>query len=171
MRDYYKRKHEKYKQFALKPVEKKQKEIKKQQILKEKEIRDKQLRDIYVAKRIAFLKNKKYEKELVEHNNEEIRLAKEAALIKKEKEHEALLKTLKDNELHKQKLLEQEKLERENDIKIMEDAAANEIKRENERKAYYEGIKRGAMEHDQKMLESVIRERDEKLAEEDRVLR
>ena len=50
-------------------LEKKQKEIKKQQILKEKEIRDKQLRDIYVAKRIAFLKNKKYEKELVEHNN------------------------------------------------------------------------------------------------------
>ena len=41
-------------------LEKKQKEIKKQQILKEKEIRDKQLRDIYVAKRIAFLKNKKY---------------------------------------------------------------------------------------------------------------
>jgi hypothetical protein len=82
-----------------------------------------------------------------------------------------LLKTLKDNELHKQKLLEQEKLERENDIKIMEDAAANEIKRENERKAYYEGIKRGAMEHDTKMLESVIKLRNEKLAEEDRILK
>ena len=151
-------------------LEKKQKEIKKQQILKEKEIRDKQLRDIYVAKRIAFLKNKKYEKELVEHNNEEIRLAKEAALIKKEKEHEALLKTLKDNELHKQKLLEQERIERENDIKIMEDAAANEIKKENERKAYYESIKRGAAEHDTKMLESVIKVRNEKLKEEEKIL-
>ena len=152
-------------------LEKKQKDYQKQLILKEKQIRDKQLRDIYVAKRIAYLKNKKYEKELIAHNNEEIRLAKEAALAQKEKEHEALLKTLKDNELHKQKLLEQERKEMENDIKIMEDAAANDIKRENERKAYYEGIKRGAMEHDQKMLESVIRERDEKLAEEDRVLR
>ena len=151
--------------------EKKQKEAKKLQALKEKEIRDKQLRDIFVAKRIAYLKNKKYEKELVEHNNEEIRLEKEEIQQRKAKEHEALLQTLKDNELHKQKLLEQEKLERENDIKIMEDAAANEIKRENERKAYYEGIKRGAMEHDQKMLESVIKERDEKLAEEDRVLK
>ena len=154
----------------LEENENKQKELKKQQLAKEKEIRDKQLRDIYVAKRIAFLKNKKYEKELIEHNNEEIKLEKEAEKEKKAKEHEALLKTLKDNELHKQKLLEQERLERENDIKIMEDAAANEIKRENERKAYYESIKRGAMEHDTKMLESVIKKRNERLAEEDRIL-
>ena len=151
-------------------IERKQKEVKKQQILKEKEIRDKQLRDIYVAKRIAYLKNKKYEKELIAHNNEEIRLAKEAALAQKEKEHEALLKTLKDNELHKQKLLEQERIERENDIKIMEDAAANEIKKENERKAYYESIKRGAQEHDTKMLESVIKKRNEQLKEEENIL-
>ena len=151
-------------------LEKKQKEIKKQQILKEKEIRDKQLRDIYVAKRIAFLKNKKYEKELIAHNNEEIRLAKEAAIIQKEKEHEALLKTLKDNELHKQKLLEQERIERENDIKIMEDAAANDIKKENERKAYYDSIKRGQAEHDSKMLESVIKKRNEQLKEEENII-
>ena len=154
----------------LEENENKQKEVKKQQILKEKEIRDKQLRDIYVAKRIAYLKNKKYEKELIEHNNEEIKLEKEAEKVRKVKEHEALLKTLKDNELHKQKLLEQEKIERENDVKIMEDAAANEIKRENERKAYYESIKRGAMEHDTKMLESVIKKRNEKLAEQERIL-
>ena len=155
----------------MEELENKQKEVKKQQALKEKEIRDKQLREIYVQKRIAYLKNKKYEKDLIEHNKEELRLEREAALERKEKEHQALLKTLKDNELHKQKLLEQEKLERENDIKIMEDAAANEIKRENERKAYYEGIKRGAMEHDTKMLESVIKLRNEKLAEEDRILK
>ena len=154
----------------LEENENKQKELKKQQLAKEKEIRDKQLRDIYVAKRIAFLKNKKYEKELIEHNNEEIRLEKEAEKERKAKEHEALLKALKDNELHKQKLLEQERIERENDVKIMEDAAANEIKRENERKAYYESIKRGAMEHDTKMLESVIKKRNERLAEEDRIL-
>ena len=151
-------------------LEKKQKDYQKQLILKEKQIRDKQLRDIYVAKRIAYLKNKKYEKELIAHNNEEIRLAKEAALVQKEKEHEALLKTLKDNELHKQKLLEQERKEMENDIKIMEDAAANDIKRENERKAYYESIKRGQMEHDTKMLESVVKKRNEELKKEEDIL-
>ena len=151
-------------------LEKKQKDYQKQLILKEIQIRDKQLRDIYVAKRIAYLKNKKYEKELIAHNNEEIRLAKEAALAQKEKEHEALLKTLKDNELHKQKLLEQERKEMENDIKIMEDAAANDIKRENERKAYYESIKRGQMEHDTKMLESVVKKRNEELKKEEDIL-
>ena len=151
-------------------LEKKQKDYQKQLILKEKQIRDKQLRDIYVANRIAYLKNKKYEKELIAHNNEEIRLAKEAALAQKEKEHEALLKTLKDNELHKQKLLEQERKEMENDIKIMEDAAANDIKRENERKAYYESIKRGQMEHDTKMLESVVKKRNEELKKEEDIL-
>lgn len=155
----------------LEEIELKQKEIQKQQALKEKEIRDKQLRDTYVAKRIDYLKNKKYEKQLIEHNNEEIRLEKEVALERKKQEHEALIKTLKDNELHKQKLMEQERIERENDIKIMEDAAANEIKKENERKAYYESIKRGQMEHDTKMLESVIKKRNEKLEEEDRILR
>ena len=152
-------------------LENKQKEFKKEQLLKEKEIRDKQLKERYIAKRIAYLKNKKYEKELIEHNKEEIRLEKETALKRKAQENEALLKTLKDNELHRQKLLEKERLEKENDIKIMQDAAANEIKRENERKAYYEGIKRGAMEHDTKMLESVIKKRNEQLAEEDRILK
>ena len=152
-------------------LENKQKEVKKEQLLKEKEIRDKQLKERYIAKRIAYLKNKKYEKELIEHNKEEIRLEKETALKRKAQENEALLKTLKDNELHRQKLLEKERLEKENDIKIMQDAAANEIKRENERKAYYEGIKRGAMEHDTKMLESVIKKRNEQLAEEDRILK
>ena len=152
-------------------LENKQKEVKKEQALKEKEIRDKQLKERNIAKRITYLKNKKYEKELIEHNIEEIRLEKETALKRKAQEQEALLKTLKDNEIHKQKLLEKEKIERENDIKIMQDAVANEIKRENERKAYYEGIKRGAMEHDTKMLESVIKKRNEKLAEEDRILK
>ena len=101
-------KHRKY----LDELDEKKKEEMKRRALKEKEMRDKQQRERYVNKRIAFLKNKKYEKELVEHNNEEIRLAKEAAAAKKKKLHEELLQTLKDNELAKQKLLEKEKKEK-----------------------------------------------------------
>ena len=85
--------------------EKKKIEIKKREI-KEKEDRDKQLHDKYVSKRIAFLKNKLYEKELVKHNNEEIRLEKEAMIAQKKKNNEELAKTLKDNALHKKKLEE-----------------------------------------------------------------
>ena len=117
---------------------------------------------------------------MIEHNNGEIKLEKEAALERKVKKHEALLKTLKDNELYKQKLLEQEQLKREQDIKIMQDAAVNETKREYERKAYYESIKRRAyyesikrraIEHDTKMFESVIKKRNEKLEDQDRILK
>ena len=95
--------------------EKKKIEMKKREI-KEKEERDKQLREQYVTKRIAFLKNKLYEKELVKHNNEEIRLEKEALIEKKKKNHEELLKTLKDNALHKKKLEEDSKREKEFDV-------------------------------------------------------
>ena len=93
----------------LNELDEKKKEELKRRALQEKEMRDKQQREQYVNKRIAFLKNKKYEKELVKHNKEEIRLEKEAIQARKKKDHEELLKTLKDNELHKQKLIEQEK--------------------------------------------------------------
>ena len=117
---------------------------------------------------------------MIEHNNGEIKLEKEAALERKVKKHEALLKILKDNELYKKKLLEQEQLKREQDIKIIQDAAVNETKREYERKAYYESIKRRAyyesikrraIEHDTKMFESVIKKRNEKLEDQDRILK
>ena len=62
----------------------------------------------------------------------------------------------------------------------MQDAAVNETKREYERKAYYESIKRRAyyesikrraIEHDTKMFESVIKKRNEKLEDQDRILK
>ena len=155
----------------MEEVEKKQKDFRKQQAMKEKEFRDKQLHDIYVTKRIAYLKNKKFERELVEHNKKEIQLEKDVENQRKKEAHEALLKTLKENELHKQQLIEKEKIERENDIKFMEDSIANEIKQDNERKAYYETIKRGQIEKDIKMVETVIKKRDEKLAEEDQIVK
>ena len=71
----------------MEEIDNKQREIKKEQAAKEKEIRDKQLRDMYVIKRIAYLKNKKYEKDLIEYNNEEIKLEKETVLERKVKKH------------------------------------------------------------------------------------
>ena len=76
---------EKHVKYLNELDEQKKIELKKRE-LKEKEMRDKQLHDQFVAKRIAFLKNKLYEKELVKHNNEEIRLEKEAMIAQKKKE-------------------------------------------------------------------------------------
>jgi hypothetical protein len=146
--------------------EKKKIEMKKREI-KEKEERDKQLREQYVTKRIAFLKNKLYEKELVKHNNEEIRLEKEALIEKKKKNHEELLKTLKDNALHKKKLEEDSKREKEFDVQMMEDSLANELRKDNERKAYFEKIKKAGNNFAEEAVKNVYKMRDDKLREEE----
>ena len=150
--------------------EKKREELKKRAI-KEKEMRDKQLREQYVNKRIAFLKNKKYEKELVEHNNEEIRLEKEAIQAKKKRDHEELLKTLKENELNKQKLIEREKKEKEDDIQMMEDALASELKKDYERKKYFENIKKAGAQFSDEAVRNIYRLRDEKILDEEEKMR
>ena len=155
----------------LNELEEKKKEEIRKRALKEKEMRDKQQREQYVSKKIAFLKNKKYEKELVQHNKEEIRLEKEAIQAKKKKDHEELLKTLKDNELHKQKLIEQEKREKENDVQMMEDALASELQKEYQRKAYFEKIKKAGAQFSDEAVRNVYRLRDEKLRDEEEKMR
>ena len=146
--------------------EKKKIEIKKREI-KEKEDRDKQLHDKYVSKRIAFLKNKLYEKELVKHNNEEIRLEKEDMIAQKKKNNEELAKTLKDNALHKKKLEEDKKKEKEYDIQMMEDSLANELRKDNERKIYFEKIKKAGNNFAEDAVRKVYELRNEKLKDEE----
>ena len=151
----------------LNSLDEKKKIEQKKRELKEKEERDKQLREQYVTKRIAFLKNKLYEKELVKHNNEEIRLEKESLLIKKKKNHDELEKTLKDNALHKKKLEEDKKKEKEFDVQMMEDSLANELRRDNERKAYFEKIKKAGNNFAEEAVRNVYRLRNEQLKDEE----
>ena len=155
----------------LDELEKKRQEELKQRAIKEKEMRDKQQRELYVKKRLAFLKNKKYEKELVAHNNEEIRLAKEAAAAKKKSDHEELMKTLAENEVQKKKLIERQKKEKEDDIQMMEDALASEQKRDIERKQYFEKIKRAGNFFDENAVAEVYKKRDQKILDEEESMR
>ncbi len=151
----------------LEELDKKKREELKKRALKEKEMRDKQQREQYINKRIAFLKNKKYEKELVEHNKEEIRLEKEAIQAKKKRDHDELLKTLKENELQKQKLIEKEKREKEDDIQMMEDALASELKKDYERKKYFENIKKAGAQFSEEAVRNIYRLRDERIKDEE----
>ena len=149
---------------------KKQEEIRKR-ALKEKESRDKQIREQYVTKRIEYLKNKKYERQLVEQNKKDILEEKKQELEKKKEEYLALKKTMKDNELRKQVLAEQLRKEKDEDIRIMEDHAQEEIKRENERKAYFKRIERNANSFADNAVATVLKEQKEKLDEENRKLK
>ena len=139
----------------------------KERALKEKEMRDKQQRESYVNKRIAEIKDKLYEKELVRHNKEDIKMAEIREKKKKRAEHEELLKTIKDNELHKKLELEKLKREREEDIKMMQDAIASDIKKDNERKAYFNRIERSGNVFAQQAIENVIKKRNDKLREDE----
>ena len=155
----------------LNSLDEKRKIEEKKREIKEKEERDKQMREQYVTKRIAFLKNKLYEKELVKHNNEEIKLEKENLLAIKKKNNEELAKTLKDNALHKKKLEDEKKKEKENDIQMMEDSLANQLRRDNERKAYFEKIKKAGNNFSEQAVLNVYRLRDEQIKDEEEKMR
>ena len=142
-------------------------EAEKQRLLKEralkiKELRDKQKREQYVDKRINEIKDKLYERDLVKQYKEEIRKAKEKKAAKKKADYEELLKTMKENELHKKLKLEQAKKEREEDIRMMQDAIASDLKKDNERKAYFNRIERSGNVFSQQAIDNVLKARDEK---------
>ena len=138
----------------------------KKRILKEKESRDVQIKDAYVRKRIETLKNKKYERELIDHLNKEIEREKQIALEKKMKERKALEKTLKDNELHKKIVEQQKKKEREDDIKAMEDNDRVKEKQELERVMYFKNIERISNNFMTQAVQTVLKEQAEKDKEE-----
>ena len=149
---------------------KKREEIKKR-VLKEKEMRDKQLREQYVKKRIDFLKNKKYERALVKENQQQIKDEIKANLERKKAEKLAMEKTKEDNLLRRKILAEEEKKEREDDIRIMEDALALDIKKENERKEYFNKIERNANVFSGKAIETVLKAQKEKMRMEEEKLK
>ena len=149
---------------------KKREEIRKR-VLKEKEMRDKQLREQYVKKRIDFLKNKKYERALVKENQQQIKDEKKANLERKKAEKLAMEKTKEDNLLRRKILAEEEKKEREDDIRIMEDALALDIKKENERKEYFQKIERNANVFSGKAIETVLKAQKEKMRMEEEKLK
>ena len=92
---------------------------------------------------------------------------KEAIQIQKKKNHDELAKTLKDNALHKKKLEDEKKKEREYDIQMMEDSLANELRKDNERKTYFENIKKATNDFAENAVKNVYKLRDEKLKDEE----
>ena len=151
----------------LDELEKEKQKLIKVRAMKEKELRDKQIKESDINKRINKLKDKLYEKELIRHTKEEIKNAEQKFQEKRRLEKEELAKTLKDNELHKK--LEKEKLqkEREEDIKMMQDSIAADIKKDNERKAYFNRIERSGNVFAQNAIENILKKREDKLRKDE----
>jgi len=149
-----------------KEKEKKLKEL----ILEEKKVREKQIIEKNKINRIKELKKIQYERELIAQNKKDILEDKKTAKEKKIAEKIAMDKTMKDNELRKKILEEQAKKDREDDIQMLKDHAATEIKKENERKAYYNRIQRNANSFMDNAVAGVLREQQEKDREDEEKL-
>ena len=152
----------------LDAIELEKQKVIKQKAMKEKELRDKQKRESYVNKRIETLKDKLYEKELIRHNKEENRKAIEKEQLRKKQEHDNLIQTIKDNELHKKILKEEKEKEKEEDIKMMQDSIADEMRQDIIRKKYFERIERQGNTFNQNALETVLKKKNEKMLENEK---
>ena len=64
--------------------------------------------------------------------------------------------------------MERLKKEREEDIKMMEDAIASDIKKDNERKAYFNRIERSGNVFAQNAIENILKKREEKVKEDEK---
>ena len=98
-------------------LEKEKQEALKRQMLREKKNRDAQIKDEYTRKRIEFLKQRKYERNIIKTIQNEMEKEKQEAIQKKLKENEALKRVIKENEINKEKqreLLKKELCENKN---------------------------------------------------------
>ena len=128
-------------QKKMDELEREKQELIKKQIMREKESRDEQMRQNYMKKRIELLKEKKFERSLVQTIKEGLEKDKKEALERKKRENEALKNAIKENEIKIMKKKEQEKKEKEEDIKMREEGIKMQIKQDQIREKYYDMIK------------------------------
>ena len=148
-------------------IERKKAEDIKKQIMREKINRDILLKEEYVRKRIESLKEKKFERELVKNIKENIKKDKQALKEKKIKENEALNRAIKENELKKERLKQQIKKQKEDDILSLEELKKTEEKQDLERKFYFDRIKNYGNKYSCQNAEEIIEKMKETQKKED----
>ena len=131
-------------------LEKEKQEALKKQILREKKNRDAQIKDEYTRKRIEQLKQRKFERNLIKNIKEEMEKEKQATIQKKIKENEALKQVIRENELYKEKQKELLQKEKEEDKQSYLEMEKSELKKDLERKRYFDNIRRFANKYDEK---------------------
>ena len=148
-------------------LERQKQEALKQQILREKKNRDAQIKDEFVRKRIEYLKQRKFEKALIKNIQQEMEKEKQAAIQKKLKENEALKKVIKENEINKQKQKELLQKEKEEDNQFYKEMERNEMKKDLERKRYFDNIRRFANKYDENETAKILNQMKQDQKDED----
>ena len=148
-------------------LEKEKQEAFKKQMLREKKNRDAQIKDEYTRKRIEFLKQRKYERNLIKTIQNEMEKEKQEAIQKKLKENEALKRVIKENEINKEKQRELLKKEKEEDIQSYKEMERNELKKDIERKRYFDNIRRFANKYDEDEVSKILNQMKQDQKDED----
>ena len=148
-------------------LERQKQEALKQQILREKKNRDAQIKDEFIRKRIEHLKQRKFEKALIKNIQQEMEKEKQAAIQKKLKENEALKKVIKENEINKQKQKELLQKEKEEDNQFYKEMERNEMKKDLERKRYFDNIRRFANKYDENETARILNQMKQDQKDED----
>ena len=148
-------------------LEKEKQEALKRQMLREKKNRDAQIKDEYTRKRIEFLKQRKYERNLIKTIQNEMEKEKQEAIQKKLKENEALKRVIKENEINKEKQRELLKKEKEEDIQSYKEMERNELKKDLERKRYFDNIRRFANKYDEDEVSKTLNQMKQDQKDED----
>ena len=148
-------------------LEKEKQEAFKKQMLREKKNRDAQIKDEYTRKRIEFLKQRKYERNLIKTIQNEMEKEKQEAIQKKLKENEALKRVIKENEINKEKQRELLKKEKEEDIQSYKEMERNELKKDIERKRYFDNIRRFANKYDEEEVSKILNQMKQDQKDED----
>ncbi len=148
-------------------LEKEKQEALKRQILREKKNRDAQIKDEYTRKRIEQLKQRKFERNLIKNIQEEMEKEKQAAIQKKIKENEALKKVIRENEIYKEKQRQMLQKEKEEDIESFKEMERNELKKDLERKRYFDNIRRFANKYDENEVAKILNQMKQDQKDED----
>jgi len=128
----------------------------KEQIQRLKENRDEQLKIERTRKKIEELKQKKFDLNLIKNMQQNLEKAIKEKMDRKKMENDALRKAINENEIKKQRLKEQFKKEREDEIKINEERGRIQDRQDQERKRYYDTIKNNGNKYSLKQAEEIL---------------
>ncbi len=128
----------------------------KEQIQRLKENRDEQLKNERTRKKIEELKQKKFDLNLVKNYEQNMEKIRQQKMEMKKRENDALRKAINENEMKKQRLKEQFKKEREDEIKMNEERMRIRDRQDLERKRYYDNIKNNGNKYSMKQAEEIL---------------
>lgn len=128
----------------------------KEQIQRLKENRDEQLKNERTRKKIEELRQKKFDLNLVKNYEQNMEKIRQQKMEMKKRENDALRKAINENEMKKQRLKEQFKKEREDEIKMNEERMRIRDRQDQERKRYYDNIKNNGNKYSMKQAEEIL---------------